>query len=138
MCLRDYVVFLPVQCIELFSSMLEKVHSPEPMQYVLTQLADLTEDDKTATVLMKAPQGFVPVLLMSLFTFMCANCRDQLSHLLLNILQRSDKYIKHQVKPNVHFMCISFYVMHVCDVHVCTGLSGGCTALVLQYRTDEY
>lgn len=65
-------------CIELFSSILEKIHSVEPLQYVLTQLTDLTEDDKTATVLIKAPQG------------------DHLSHLLLNILQRTDKYIKHQ------------------------------------------
>ena len=90
-----------LQCIELFSSILEKIHSVEPLQYVLTQLTDLTEDDKTATVLIKAPQGLVPIVSQpSVHDMSHTNHRDHLSHLLLNILQRTDKYIKHQVNKD--------------------------------------
>ena len=39
--------------------MVEKVHSVEPLQYILTQLADLTQDDKTTTALVKAAQELV-------------------------------------------------------------------------------
>ena len=51
----------PWQCVELFSSMVGKTHSVETVQYVLTQLADLTQDEKTTVQLVKVAKGSVPV-----------------------------------------------------------------------------
>lgn len=45
------------QCVELFSSMVSSTHSTENIQYVLTQLSDLTEDEKTTVLLVKAAKG---------------------------------------------------------------------------------
>ena len=47
------------QCVELFASMVEKVHSVEPLQYVLTLLADLTDDEKNVTLIVKTTDGWV-------------------------------------------------------------------------------
>ena len=51
--------------------MLEKVHSVESIQYVLTQLADLTDDEKYTTLLVKASQGLVRVLYIRLIHVWC-------------------------------------------------------------------
>jgi V-type H+-transporting ATPase subunit H len=76
---RKYLVKKnPETCVELFSSMVEKVHSVESLQYVLTQLADLTGDEKSTVLLVKAAQG------------------NQLYRPLLSVFHRNDKYSKHQ------------------------------------------
>ena len=53
------------QCVELFASMVEKAHSTEPLQYVLTLLSDLTDDDRNVTLLVKAAQGSVPSITLT-------------------------------------------------------------------------
>ena len=47
------------QCVELFSSVLEKVHGVESLQYVLTLLADLTDEVKNTALLVSAAKGSV-------------------------------------------------------------------------------
>ena len=39
--------------------MVNKVHSIEPLQYVLTQIADLTDDEKSTNLLVGAAKGLV-------------------------------------------------------------------------------
>lgn len=75
---RYYIKKSPELCVELFSSMVEKVHSVEPLQYVLTLLADLTEEERNVTLLVNALQG------------------DQLYRPLLGVFHKNDKYCKHQ------------------------------------------
>ena len=55
------MTYIPLwsQCVELFASMVEKVHSVEPLQYVLTLLADLTDDEKNVTLIVKTTDGWV-------------------------------------------------------------------------------
>ncbi|CAI8018615.1 V-type proton ATPase subunit H [Geodia barretti] len=75
---RYYVKKYPYHCVELFASMVEKVHSVEPLQYVLTLLADLTDDEKNVTLIVKTTDG------------------DQLYRPLLSVFHKNDKYSKHQ------------------------------------------
>ena len=53
--------------MELFSSMIEKVHSIEPLQYILTQLADLTDDERNTMLLVNAAKGWVMI-------YTCVSC----------------------------------------------------------------
>ena len=68
----------PCQCVELFATMVEKVHAVDPLQYVLTLLADLTHDERNVVLLVKTAQGSVNptshVLPLKLHGYTCVFC----------------------------------------------------------------
>ena len=86
--------------------MVEKVHAVDPLQYVLTLLADLTHDERNVVLLVKTAQGSVNptshVLPLKLHGYTCVFailCRDKLYRPLLGVFHKNDKdkYSKHQV-----------------------------------------
>ena len=83
--------------------MIEKVHSIEPLQYVLTQLADLTDDEKNTLLLVNAAKGWVKMYMCNLCVQMkygMSPYRDELYRPLLGVFHRNDKYSKHQVNTS--------------------------------------
>ena len=114
------------QCVELFATMVDKVHAVDPLQYVLTLLADLTDDERNVLLLVKTAEGSVRLcrtvcvcvcLCLCVCVCVCVGgcvsmsvlvyfllSRDQLYRPLLGVFHKNDKdkYSRHQVICNIH------------------------------------